>query len=99
MSSLVGRSNLRSRRGKGVGMAQNARSPPSSLHYPAQRTLRLPKVSPAEHVASVEKYLQIAPHLVPSSEDYLLRPTLRHPDFQPRNIFVTDDFTITGVID
>ena len=57
------------------------------------------KVSPAEHVASVEKYLQIAPHLVPSNEDYLLRPTLRHPDFQPHNIFVADDFTITGVID
>ena len=57
------------------------------------------KVSPAEHVANVEKYLQIAPHLVPSNEDYLLRPTLRHPDFQPRNIFVADDFTITGVID
>ena len=57
------------------------------------------KVSPAEHVASVEKYLQIAPHLVPSNEDYLLRPTLRHSDFQPRNIFVADDFTITGVID
>ncbi|KAG4438959.1 hypothetical protein IFR05_005585 [Cadophora sp. M221] len=57
------------------------------------------KVSPADHVASVEKYLQIAPHLVPGDEDYLLRPTLRHPDFQPRNIFVTDDFTITGIID
>ncbi|KAH7346883.1 phosphotransferase enzyme family protein [Rhexocercosporidium sp. MPI-PUGE-AT-0058] len=57
------------------------------------------KVSPADHVASVEKYLQIAPHLVPADEDYLLRPTLRHPDFQPRNIFVTDDFTITGIID
>jgi len=57
------------------------------------------KVSPAEHVASVEKYLQIAPHLVPSSEDYLLRPTLRHPDLQPRNIFVADDFTITSIID
>ncbi|CZT47153.1 uncharacterized protein RSE6_07686 [Rhynchosporium secalis] len=54
------------------------------------------KVSPADHVASIEKYLQIAPYLVPRDKDYLLRPTLRHPDFQPRNIFVGDDFTITG---
>ncbi|CZT02790.1 uncharacterized protein RCO7_05938 [Rhynchosporium graminicola] len=57
------------------------------------------KISPADHVASIEKYLQIAPYLVPRDKDYLLRPTLRHPDFQPRNIFVGDDFTITGVID
>jgi hypothetical protein len=57
------------------------------------------KVSPLDHIASVEKYLQIAPHLVPHNEEYLLRPTLRHPDFQPRNIFVADDFTISGIID
>jgi hypothetical protein len=36
---------------------------------------------------------------VPSNDDYLLRPTLRHPDLQPRNIFVAENFTITGVID
>jgi Ser/Thr protein kinase RdoA (MazF antagonist) len=57
------------------------------------------KVPPADQVANIEKYLQIAPHLIPRNEEYLLRPTLRHPDFQPRNIFVADDFSITGVID
>lgn len=56
------------------------------------------KISPADHEASIEKYLQVAPHLVPRAE-YLLRPILRHQDFQPRNIFVADDFTITSIID
>lgn len=47
---------------------------------------------------SVEKYLQIAPYLVPH-DDFLLRPTLRHPDLNPHNLFVSGNFTITGVID
>lgn len=29
----------------------------------------------------------------------LLRPTLRHPDLQPPNIFVSDDFKTVGLID
>ena len=59
------------------------------------------KVSPAEHVDSLHKYLEIVPSILPtaSSEQYLLRPTLRHPDLQPNNIFVAEDFMITGLID
>ncbi|CAG8975464.1 hypothetical protein HYALB_00004780 [Hymenoscyphus albidus] len=57
------------------------------------------KVYPADHMASIERYLQIAPYLVPDGSSFLLRPTLRHPDLNPHNIFVSDDFTITGVID
>lgn len=56
------------------------------------------KVSPADHIASIEKYLKIAPYLVPDDE-FMSRPTLRHPDLNPHNLFVSDDFTITGVID
>ena len=56
-------------------------------------------MSPADHIANVEKYIQIAPHLVPRDEEYLLRPILSHPDLQPHNIFVADDFTITSIID
>ncbi|CZT05320.1 uncharacterized protein RAG0_11472 [Rhynchosporium agropyri] len=63
--------------------------------YDKRDQLPVPQ-GPSDHVASIEKYLQIAPYLVPRDKDYLLRPTLRHPDFQPRNIFVGDDFTITG---
>ncbi|CAG8957905.1 hypothetical protein HYFRA_00000246 [Hymenoscyphus fraxineus] len=57
------------------------------------------KVFPADHMASIERYLQISPYLVPDGSSFLLRPTLRHPDLNPHNIFVSDDFTITGVID
>jgi hypothetical protein len=57
------------------------------------------KVSPADHAVNIERYLQIAPHLIPRDDEFLLRPTLRHPDFQPRNIFVADDFSITSIID
>jgi hypothetical protein len=56
------------------------------------------KVSSADHIASLEKYLQIAPYLAPR-DNFLSRPTLRHPDLNPHNIFVSEDFTITGVID
>ena len=59
------------------------------------------KVSPTDHVESLRKYLEIVPNVLPtaSNEEYLLRPTLRHPDLQPHNIFVAEDYTITGLID
>lgn len=57
------------------------------------------KVSPDDHIASVEEYLQIAPYLLPKDDEFLLRPTLSHPDLQSHNISVADDFTITSVID
>jgi hypothetical protein len=67
-------------------------------HTVAHRDLyNYQKVSPAD-IASLEKYLQIAPYLVPRDE-FLSRPTLRHPDLNPHNLFVSEDFTITGVID
>jgi hypothetical protein len=56
------------------------------------------KVPPAERIADLEKYLQIAPYLVPHNPS-LLRATLRHPDLNPHNLFVSEDFTVTGVID
>ncbi|KAF5854052.1 hypothetical protein GGP41_006855 [Bipolaris sorokiniana] len=36
-------------------------------------------------------------HLIGNST--LVRPTMRHPDLQPNNIFASDDFSITSVID
>lgn len=52
-----------------------------------------------EHVASLRKYLQIAPDLVPCDHAALTQPTIRHPDLQANNIFVSDDLDVTGVID
>lgn len=44
-----------------------------------------------EHMENLETYLRIAPHLIPNDNDVLLCPTMRHPDLQPNNAFVSDD--------
>ena len=51
-----------------------------------------------EHIKHLEMYLQIAPHLMPKTHS-LLQPTIRHPDLQPHNIFVSDEFKVVGLID
>lgn len=57
------------------------------------------KQSPSVHLTNLGTYLKIAPYLVPASKGDLTRPTLRHPDLQPNNIFVSKDLDITGMID
>ncbi|KAJ5585265.1 uncharacterized protein N7459_005065 [Penicillium hispanicum] len=52
-----------------------------------------------EHIATLKKYLQIAPHLIPRDCPTLHRPTIRHPDLQPNNVFVSNELEITGLID
>lgn len=47
----------------------------------------------------LRKYLQVAQYLVPEDIGGALRPTIRHPDLQPNNIFVSDDLEITSLID
>lgn len=54
---------------------------------------------PANHMKNLEKYLQVIQYLLPHEDNSLLRPTLRHPDLQPNNVFVSDTLEITGVID
>ncbi|CAK1366384.1 unnamed protein product [Cercospora beticola] len=56
------------------------------------------KVDPREHTASLEKFLKIAAYIVPE-EDWLDKPVIRHPDLNPNNIFVDDNFNITSIID
>jgi hypothetical protein len=56
------------------------------------------KVDPSSHVDTLEKYLQVCQHLVPS-EDWLQKPVLRHPDLNPNNIFVTEECKIVSIID
>ena len=50
-----------------------------------------------EHLENQGKYLQIAPYLAPS--DTFTHPTIRHPDLQPSNIFISNDLEIIGIID
>jgi len=40
----------------------------------------------------------VSPQLVPK-EEWLHRPTLRHPDLNPNNIFVPENHEITGIVD
>jgi hypothetical protein len=59
------------------------------------------KVDPSEHIDTFEKYFQTAPYLALTAAEYqyLLRPTLRHPDINPRSIFVNKDLQISSLID
>ncbi|KAF2258835.1 kinase-like protein [Lojkania enalia] len=71
--------------------------------HPFQRLRReiynYQKQSPSDHLDSLDKYLRIAPYLIPDNNETLTRPTLRHPDLQPNNVFVSDELKITGLID
>lgn len=56
------------------------------------------KSDPQEHLQNLHRYLQVTRQLVP--EDKMLhRPTLRHADLNPNNIFISEDFQIRGIID
>lgn len=50
------------------------------------------------HVKSLERYLRVAPSLVPIRPE-LNAPVLRHPDLQPNNIFISDKYRVTSLID
>ncbi|KAJ5348736.1 phosphotransferase family protein [Penicillium brevicompactum] len=52
-----------------------------------------------EHIASLKKYLHMAPYLIPQNNSTITRPVMRHPDLQPNNIFVSDKLEVTGLID
>lgn len=56
------------------------------------------KQDPKKHTNSLLQYLQLAQYLVPTCPELKL-PILRHPDLQPNNIFVSEDFNVTGLID
>ena len=63
-----------------------------------RESMKYQKSRPEEHIESLEKYLSIAPYLVPQ-EARFHRPILRHPDLQPNNIFVSESLDIVGIID
>nr|POE96511.1 altered inheritance of mitochondria protein 9, mitochondrial [Quercus suber] len=54
---------------------------------------------PRYHMDHLERYLHIAPHLTAQLSDNAARPTIRHPDLQPNNVFVSESLEITGLID
>ena len=56
------------------------------------------KLDPRIHITSIQTYLQIAHLLIPKERE-MSEPTIRHPDLQPSNIFVSATLDIVGVID
>lgn len=69
---------------------------PFSRHH--REFLGYRQSSPDEHIKHLEIYLQVSSQLIPRLQSQL-RPTIRHPDLQPHNIFVSDDFRIVSLID
>ncbi|RMY82141.1 hypothetical protein D0862_12113, partial [Hortaea werneckii] len=63
-----------------------------------RETFNFRKQMPSIHLDSIQKYLQMSKYLIPRAKG-LTTPTLRHPDLRPGNIFVSNDFHITALID
>ncbi|KAL4889177.1 kinase-like domain-containing protein [Aspergillus ambiguus] len=57
------------------------------------------KVSPETHIRNLSDYLKLVPFLGFSARTALQRPVIRHPDFQPNNILVSESNEIVGFID
>ncbi|OBU00470.1 Phosphotransferase enzyme [Pseudogymnoascus verrucosus] len=58
------------------------------------------KIAPEAYIELFDKYLALSSYLLPKSRDNLLnRPTLRHPDLNPTNIFVSDECEVSCIID
>ena len=54
---------------------------------------------PSAHLENLKKYLRVASDLVPPEANNATQPSIRHPDLQPNNIFVSKSLEITGLID
>ncbi|USW54061.1 Putative aminoglycoside phosphotransferase, protein kinase-like domain superfamily [Septoria linicola] len=64
-----------------------------------RETFNLEKQLPSIHLDSLRKYLRISSDLIPKGCRELTQPIVRHPDLRPSNIFVSDDYEITSMID
>ena len=52
-----------------------------------------------DYLKLLAEYMLIAPYMVPKGHDTLNKQVLRHPDLQPSNVFVSDDFDVISLID
>lgn len=70
------------------------------LHYErAYREIHgFRKSSPDQHFRNLTDYLSLAPYIGFDGRP-LNRPVLRHPDFQPNNILVSESKEVTGLVD
>ncbi|OAP53829.1 hypothetical protein AYL99_11952 [Fonsecaea erecta] len=59
---------------------------------------RMPMTQQENKVEGLADYLRIVQYLVPSDE-WLLKPVLRHPKLIPRHIYVNDKLEVVGLLD
>lgn len=57
------------------------------------------KQSPGLYLQCLDDFLRIAEYICPKKESFLARPTIRHPDLNPNNVFVSRSFDILSLID
>ncbi|KAM5436338.1 hypothetical protein MferCBS31731_006031 [Microsporum ferrugineum] len=57
------------------------------------------QVSPEGHIKDLSDYLTLARYLGFKAGSSLNRPVIRHPDFQPNNILVSETNEIVGLVD
>ncbi|KAL9104654.1 MAG: hypothetical protein Q9163_000397 [Psora crenata] len=58
------------------------------------------EVSPKIYLDLLDKYQSVVPYLLPGGQgNPLNRPTLRHPDLNPTNLFVSDSCEVSCIID
>ncbi|PGH06237.1 hypothetical protein AJ80_08206 [Polytolypa hystricis UAMH7299] len=59
------------------------------------------KQDPKQYIALLQKYLALVPYLLPKDDSNSLnQPTLRHPDLNPNNVFISPETgPITSIID
>ncbi|KMQ44666.1 hypothetical protein HL42_4674 [Trichophyton rubrum] len=69
--------------------------------FPHNALENIPReISQDVYIDLLKKYLSLAPYILPQDPtDPMNKPTLRHPDLNPSNIFVSEEGEITCLID
>ncbi|EZF30847.1 hypothetical protein H109_04219 [Trichophyton interdigitale MR816] len=69
--------------------------------FPHNALEGIPREVPHDvYIDLLKKYMSLAPYILPQDPaDPMNKPTLRHPDLDPRNIFVSDEGEVTCLID
>ncbi|KAI5362917.1 putative protein kinase [Septoria linicola] len=86
------------RNSKRFSMASKVRKSSSALRSCLSRDARPPESRSARAHPEPRDLLKLASHIVPEQK-WLQRPTLRHPDLNPNNVFVDDDCNMVSIID
>ncbi|PGH07903.1 hypothetical protein AJ80_07943 [Polytolypa hystricis UAMH7299] len=72
---------------------------PQTNEFPHNNMLK-GEIAPEIYIDLLDKYLSVAPYLLPEDRgNPLNQPTLRHPDLNPTNIYVSDSCDVSCIID